>query len=92
MKFGKTLIKREERVNSIFKYKNLFKEIPCLDLIEVSIIEACCAGVKTKCQVRRTRDKIPKIMEISDGPVIRSVTSLDYSRKTTQTYPTIYTK
>lgn len=91
MKFGKALIKREERVNSIFKYKSLFKEIPCLDLIEVSIVEACCAGVKTKCQVKRTKNKIPKIMEISDGPVIRSVTSLDYSKKATQTYPTVYT-
>ena len=91
MKFGKALIKREERVNSIFKYKNLFKELPCVELIDVSVVDACCVGIKTKCQFKRTKDKLPKFMEISDGPVIRSVSSLDYSRQATQTYPTVYT-
>ena len=35
MKYAKTFIKRESMSGEIYKYRNLFKEIPCLDLIEV---------------------------------------------------------
>ena len=41
MKVAKTLIKRDDRIESIFKYKSLFKELPCVELIEVDRVEAC---------------------------------------------------
>lgn len=91
MKVAKTLIKREERIESLFKYKSLFKELPCVELIEVDKIEACCMAIKTQCTFRRTKEKLPKLMEIGGMQMIRSVTSLDYSKKATQTYPTVYT-
>ena len=91
IKFSKTLIKRESLVNSIYKYTNLFKEIPCIDLIEVDIVEACCTGIRTGCTIKRTKDKLPNLMEIDSGPVIRTVSSLDYSRTLTETYPSLYT-
>jgi len=90
MKVAKTLIKRDDRIESLFKYKSLFKELPCVELIEVDSVEACCLGIKTQCTFRRTKDKLPKLMEIGDMQVIRSVSTLDYSKKATQTYPTVY--
>jgi len=91
MKVAKTLIKRDDRIESLFKYKSLFKELPCVELIEVDKVDACCIGIKTQCTFRRTKDKLPKLMEIGDMQVIRSVSTLDYSKKATQSYPTVYT-
>jgi len=91
MKFAKTLIKREDQIGTIFKYTSLFKDIPCLELIEVDKVEACCTGIKTPCKILRTKDPLPELLELSSGPIIRSVTSLDYSEELTETFPTLYT-
>ena len=90
MKYAKTLIKRESMSGEIYKYRNLFTEIPCLDLIEVDKIEACCIGIRTGCTFMRSKDKLPELLQADDGPVIRAVTSLDYSLEAQQTYPTLY--
>jgi hypothetical protein len=90
MKFAKTLIKREELANTIYKYTSVFKEIPCLELIDVDRVEECCAGIKTGCTIKRSKNKLPELMELGTGPVIRAVTTLDYSKKADQTYPTVY--
>lgn len=90
-KHAKTLMKRDSQRESIYKYTGLFKEIPCIDLIEVDVVEACCIGIKTGCTFRRSKDKLPDMLEIDAGPVIRSVTTLDYSVKADQTHPSLYT-
>ena len=90
MKYAKTLIKRESMSGEIYKYRNLFKEIPCLDLIEVDKVEACCIGIRTGCIFMRSKEKLPQLLEADAGPVIRAVTTLDYSQEAIQTYPTIY--
>lgn len=90
MKYGKTFIKRESITGEIYKYRNLFTEIPCLDLIEVDKIEACCIGIRTGCTFMRSKDKLPELLKSDDGPIIRAVTSLDYSQEAQQTYPTVY--
>jgi hypothetical protein len=90
MKYAKTLIKRESMTGEIYKYRNLFTEIPCLDLIEVDKVEACCIGIRTGCTFMRSREKLPELLQADDGPVIRAVTSLDYSQEAQQTYPTVY--
>jgi hypothetical protein len=91
MKYAKTLIKREADTGDIYKYRNLFTEIPCLDLIEVDKAEACCIGIKTGCTFMRSREKLPELLQADAGPVIRAITSLDYSQEAQQTYPTLYT-
>lgn len=91
IKFAKTLIKREDQQGSLFKHTGLFQDIPCLELIEVDKVEACCTGIKTPCKILRTKDKLPKLLELSNGPIIRSITSLDYSEELTETFPTLYT-
>ena len=36
------------------------------------------------------QEKLPQLLEADAGPVIRAVTTLDYSQEAIQTYPTIY--
>lgn len=90
-KYAKTLIKRESMLNDIYKYTSLFTEIPCMDLIDVDKVEACCTGIRTNCTIKRTKEKLPKLLETTMGPVIREISSLDYSVSTIRTYPTVYT-
>jgi hypothetical protein len=91
MKYAKTLIKRDDQMNSIYKYTSLFKEIPCVELIDVDRVEACCTGIRTGCTFKRTKDKLPTLSDWDSGPVIKAVTSLDYSKEAVQTQPTIFT-
>jgi len=90
-KYGKALIKRDSKKENIYKHSSLFKEIPCLELITVDRIEACCIGINTGLTFKRSKDKLPKIVNVDNGPIIRSVTSLDYSERLVQTQPDLYT-
>ena len=90
MKYATMLIKREDTEGKIFENKALFKELPCIDLIEVDKVEACCIGIRTKCTFKRTKYKLPKIMEGTTGPMIRVVTTVDQSQQIKKTYPSVY--
>lgn len=90
-KYAKLLIKRQDNENKIMRFQSLFETIPCLELIEVDKVEACCTGIKTGCTIRRTKDKLPDVLEGSYGPLFRSITSLDRSIEVYRTYPSIYT-
>lgn len=91
MKHSKALIKREGDVKNIFKYTSLFKEIPCLELIEVDRVDACCTGIRTGCTFKRSKNKLPGLFQLDMGPVIKSVTSIDYSQDLVRTQPELYT-
>jgi hypothetical protein len=91
VKYSKTLMKREDNINSIYNYKSLFREIPCVELIDVDKVDACCTGIRTGCTFKRTKEKLPKLSDWNSGPVIKSITSLDYSVAAVETQPTIYT-
>jgi hypothetical protein len=90
MKYAKLLIRRQDNEGKIMKHRGLFKQIPCVELIEVDKIEACCIGVRTGCTFMRTKDKLPAFLEGSTGPIIRSVTTLDQSQKLDGTHPSVY--
>lgn len=90
MKYGKLLIRRQQNEGKIYGHSGLFKVIPCVELIEVDKIEACCIGIRTGCTFRRTKDKLPTFLEGNYGPIIRSVTTLDQSIGLTETYPSVY--
>lgn len=91
MKYAKLLIKRQDDQDKIKKFQSLFQVLPCVDLIEVDRIEACCGGLKSKCIIMRTREKLPTLLEGSYGPLFRSVTSIDGSEELFKTYPATYT-
>lgn len=90
-KYSKLLIRRQEVAGRLMQFHNLFEVLPCVDLIEVDKIEACCLGIKTGCTFRRTKDKLPAFLENAIGPVIRDVTTIDGSQSLEPTYPMLYT-
>lgn len=90
IKYGKLLIKRQDNENKIMRFQSLFETIPCVDLIEVDKVEACCTGIKSNCTIRRTKDKLPEVLEGAYGPLFRSITSIDRSVELYKTYPSTY--
>ena len=72
------LIKREESAGRIYKNNSLFQNINGLAVQEVSTIPSCLK-LKTKCKIYRTVDKLPEMWMDNDGPIIRSVSSVDNS-------------
>jgi len=77
LKYAKALIRRQDNENKLMQYDSLFETLPFVDLISIDKIEADCAGVKTGCNIMRTKNKLPKIMTGSVGPILRIVSSID---------------
>ena len=90
IKYAKLYIKREDDKNRIMRMSTLFSRIPCMELIETDSVEACCIGISTGCTIKRTKDKIPNLMDGSFGPIIRTVASLDLSEQLNLTEPATY--
>lgn len=91
MKYAKLLIKRQDDQDKIMRFQSLFKVLPCVDLIEVDKIEACCSGIKSKCIIKRTKEKLPPLLEGAYGPLFRTISSIDTSVLMYKTYPSTYT-
>ena len=89
-KYAKMYIKREDDKNRIMRMSTLFSKIPCVELIETDAVEACCIGISTGCIIKRTKDRIPNLMDGSFGPIIRTVASLDLSENVYITDPVTY--
>lgn len=90
IKYANLFMRKLDNENKIMRIQSLFEKIPCVELVEVSTIDACCMGIKTNCTIMRTKDPLPEPMEGSEGPLIRSVTSLDGSISMTNTNPSTY--
>lgn len=91
LKYAKMLIRRQDTENKIMRFQSLFETIPCIDLIEVDRVEACCAGIKSKCIIKRTKDKLPTVLEGAYGPLFRTISSIDGSTQVYKTAPSTYT-
>lgn len=90
LKYGKLYVQRQDNQNKIMRFQTLFEVLPCVDLIEVDKVEACCAGIKSKCIIMRTKEKLPSPLEGSYGPLFRDITSVDGSNILYKTYPGTY--
>lgn len=90
LKYAKMFIRRQDNEMKILRFHSLFIALPCIELIEVDKIEACCSGIKSKCIIMRTKDRLPGVLEGVFGPIIRNVYSIDGSVKVWKTYPSIY--
>ena len=91
LKYGKMLIRRQDNENKIMRFQSLFEKLPCVELIEVDKVEACCGGIRSNCTIKRTKDKLPTILEGAYGPLFRTITSIDGSIQVYKTYPSTYT-
>ena len=76
MNQGKWLIRREITAGRIYRNNSLFQTLGCQEIIETSTVDECCP-VKTNCKIYRTKNKLPEMWLDTNGPVIRSVTSVD---------------
>lgn len=88
LKYSDMYIKQELDKGRSQMLNPLYKTLPCVDLVEVNKVEACCdiAG----CTIFRTKDKLPKIMTNITGLLVRSVTSIDGSTLVNRTEPSTY--
>jgi hypothetical protein len=76
-KYAKTLIKREDNQFRLMKMSQIFQVLPYVELIDVDKVEAGCLGVYSECYFKRSKDKLPSILDGMFGPIIRTVSSID---------------
>ena len=86
-KYAQTLIKREDNQFRLMKMSQIFKVLPYVELIDVDKIEAGCIGVYSECYFKRSKDKLPNILNGMFGPIIRTVSSIDGSIEMFRTDP-----
>lgn len=91
LKHAKMLIRRQDNENKIMRFQSLFEKLPCVELIEVDKIEACCSGIKSNCKIMRTKEKLPTVLEGAYGPLFRTISSIDGSIPVYKTYPSTFT-
>lgn len=83
-KHARWLIKREgNKVGALYSMDYLFQTLKCVLVEEVPTIDDAC-GVKNRCTVFRTKIKLPKLYEGSDGAIIKSVFTIDGSQEFSQ--------
>lgn len=90
LKYGKSLLKREDNQNRLMKMSSIFSVLPYVELIEVDKVDARCSGIVTNCVIKRTRDKLPTIFDGMFGPIIRTVSSIDGDIELMRTEPGTY--
>lgn len=84
-KYGEVLIRRKFNEKKLMKGDSAFQWLPVVQLIDVDKIEADCLGIKTNCTYKRTRFKLPKMLQVDKGSLIKLVFSVDTSEKVEQT-------
>lgn len=90
LKYGKTLLKREDNQYKLMKISSLFSTVPYMELIDVDKVDAGCAGIYSECYFKRTKEKVPQMFEGAFGPVIRTASSIDGSIKLYRTEPATF--
>ena len=86
-KYAKTLIKREDNQFKLMKMSQIFKVLPYVELIDVDKVEAGCLGVYSQCFFKRSKEKLPSILDGMFGPIIRNVSSIDGTIELYRTEP-----
>ena len=87
LKYAKTLIKREDNQFRLMRMSSIFQVLPYLELIDVDKVEAGCIGVYSECYFKRSKEKIPSILNGMFGPIIRTVSSIDGTIELFRTEP-----
>lgn len=77
IKYGQSLMKREDNQLRLMKISNIFRTMPYVDLIEVDKVDAACVGVYSGCYFKRTKERLPDLLTGIQGPIFRTVSSID---------------
>ena len=88
IKYAKLAMKRYQ-INQMIGFNAFFKTIPCIDLIEIDTIAECC-GVTSGIKIKRSKDKLPGIIQGNYGPLVRLVSSIDRYTTAYSTVPRTY--
>ena len=87
IKYGQSLMKREDNQLRLMKISNIFKSMPYVELIEVDKVDAACYGVYSGCYFKRTKEKLPDLLTGIQGPIFRTVSSVDGTTELFRTDP-----
>lgn len=87
LKYAKALIKREDNQFRLMKMSSIFQVLPYIELIDVDKVEAGCVGVYSGCYFKRSKEKVPSILNGMFGPIIRTVSSIDGTIELYRTEP-----
>jgi hypothetical protein len=90
MKHAKLLMRRQDNLHRIMKFNSVFQTLDFVELIDVDRAQAECRCISTGCTFKRTKEKLPQMIDGYWGPLIRAVTSLDLSKELTPTFPTTF--
>ena len=91
IKYGKTLLKREDNQYRLMRIGSIFSVLPMVELIDVDKVEAGCMGIYSGCYFKRTKEKLPDIFDGLFGPIIRTVSSIDGTIEMYRTDPGTWT-
>ena len=80
-KHTKLLLRRKDAQNKILGVSSFFKWLPFEELIEVDKVGVNRMGITSNCTIKRTKDKLPSIMEGYYGPLIKGVYSIDKEKQ-----------
>lgn len=86
-KYGQTLLKREDNQFRLMKISSIFQVLPYIELIDVDKVEAGCIGIFSGCYFKRSKEKLPTILDGAMGPIIRTTSSIDGSIEMFRTDP-----
>ncbi len=89
LKYATLFIKEQHSIEQLLRFTSLFRTIPCIELVDSNKVAACC-DVKSDCPIKRTKEKIPLVMEAAFGPIFRTVSSIDGSIELFPTTPGTY--
>jgi hypothetical protein len=87
LKYGQSLMKREDNQLRLMKISNIFKTMPYVELIDVDKVDAACYGVYSGCYFKRTKERLPEVLTGIQGPIFRTVSSVDGSVELFRTDP-----
>ena len=71
----------------LIRDNTIFQTLKCVKLSPVPTIDECC-GIKTKCQIWRTDDRLPKMYTDEDGVIVKNIVSIDGTTDFDLTTPT----
>tara|TARA_R100001460_G_scaffold334_1_gene1691 strand:+ start:1295 stop:1960 length:666 start_codon:yes stop_codon:yes gene_type:complete len=87
IKYGQSLMKREDNLARLMRISNIFRVMPYVELIEVDKVDAACVGVYSGCYFKRTKERIPDLLTGLQGPIFRTISSVDGSIELFRTDP-----
>lgn len=70
------LIRQRSDSFRILRQQSFYQWLKCVVVEEAPAIDPCC-GIRSKCTVFRTRDRLPRMYEDSYGAIIKNVMTID---------------